>query len=254
MQEPLFRGVGVALVTLFDGARRVDPAATAAHARRLVDAGVRGLVVAGSTGEAGALTQGERAALIDRVLAEVGGQVPVWAGTGAPSARQAAELTADARAHGADAVLALSPPGSGELRGYYGEVASAAGGLPVLAYHFPCMSMPGIPVDEIGNLPVAGIKDSSGDTERLLFELAATGRPVYEGAATQLALAGPLGCRGAILALANVEPELCAAAFSGDADAQRRLTEPHRRARAGFPSGLKFLLAEQRGTSPVTRV
>ncbi|HJU01153.1 MAG TPA: dihydrodipicolinate synthase family protein, partial [Actinomycetes bacterium] len=60
MTEPLFTGVGVALATLFDEAGDVDAKATAAHAATLVDLGIRAVVVAGSTGEAAALTAGER--------------------------------------------------------------------------------------------------------------------------------------------------------------------------------------------------
>lgn len=254
MREPLFTGVGVALLTLFDDAGEVAPDATAAHARRLVDAGAHGVVVAGSTGEASALSPAERLALLDAVVKEVGDEVPVWAGTGAPSARQAAELTAGARDHGADAVLALSPPGARRLDAYYGAVAEAAGDIPVLAYHFPDTSPPGVPVEEIGGLPVRGIKDSSGDPERLLIELADTDIFLYTGSATLLTLAGPLGCRGAILALANAQPELTVAAFSGDPEAQRRLTAGHRRARSDFPAGLKRLVADRYGTSTVARL
>src|SRR6266545_4205044 len=60
MAEPLFRGVGVALATLFDGAGGLDAKATAEHAATLVDLGVRAVVVAGPTGEAAPLTPAER--------------------------------------------------------------------------------------------------------------------------------------------------------------------------------------------------
>lgn len=254
MREPLFTGVGVALVTLFDDAGEVAAEATAEHARRLVDAGVRGVVVAGSTGEASALSPEERLALLDAVVKEVGDEVPVWAGTGGPSARQAAELTAGARDRGADAVLALSPQGARHLDAYYGAVARAARDIPVLAYHFPSTSPPGVAVEDIAGLPVQGIKDSSGDPERLLFEYADTHIALYTGSATLLAFAGPLGCRGAVLALANAEPERAIAAFAGDIEAQRRLTDGHRRARSDFPVGLKQLVADRYGTSTVARL
>jgi hypothetical protein len=63
-----------------------------------------------------------------------------------------------------------------------------------------------------------------------------------------------MGCAGAILALANADPEGCIAAFSGDFDAQRKLAEGHRRAVAGFPGGIKRLTAERFGTSTTTRL
>ncbi|MGH8997836.1 MAG: dihydrodipicolinate synthase family protein, partial [Acidimicrobiia bacterium] len=214
MARPPFTGVGVALATLFDEDGEVDVAATAEHAATLVDLGVTAVVVCGSTGEAATLSAEERVLLLVGVREAVPDAVPVIAGTGAPSARQAAALTLSAREHGADAALVLSPPGSADVRPYYEVVAASAGDMPVLAYHFPAVSSPGIPVDVLPTLPVAGCKDSSADPTRLLEELG-LGLALYTGSAALLSLAGPVGCAGAILALANVEPEGCAAAFEG---------------------------------------
>ncbi len=183
MPEPLFTGVGVALATLFDDDGEVDAKATAGLAATLADLGVRGVVVAGSTGEASALTAGERVALLTETRRAVPSGVPVIAGTGGASARQAAALTRDAREAGADAVLALCPPRNNDPRPYYDAVAEAAGGLPALAYHFPQTAPPGIPVEALPDLPVQGMKDSSGDPERLLSELEVFDRPLYVGAA-----------------------------------------------------------------------
>ena len=99
-----------------------------------------------------------------------------------------------------------------------------------------------------------GLKDSSGDPDRLLETLDVWDRPLYVGSSALLALAGPLGCAGAILALANAEPERCAAAFAGDARAQRELASPHRRSLARFPAGIKDLTAERFGTSATVRL
>jgi 4-hydroxy-tetrahydrodipicolinate synthase len=254
MTEPLFTGVGVALATLFDEAGEVDAKATAAHAATLVELGVRAVVVAGSTGEAAALTAEERVALLTETRRAVPAGVPVVAGTGAPSARQAAALTRDAREAGADAVLALSPPRSNDPRPYYQAVAEAAGDLPALAYHFPQTAPPGIPVEAVADLPVQGMKDSSGDPERLLAELELFDRPLYVGAAPLLLMAGSLGVTGAILAVANVDPEHAIAAFAGDPAAQRALFAAHQRVKRAFPSGLKEAIADRFATSRVTRL
>lgn len=253
-QSAIFHGVGVALTTLFDDAGHVDPAATGAHVRRMVKAGMRSVVVAGSTGEAATLDQAERDVLVRTVAETVSGEVPVIAGTGAPSARQAVAHTRGARAHGADAVLVLSPPGSRDLLGYYRAVVEAADGLPVLGYHFPKVSAPGVPVEEMGALPVVGYKDSSGDVNRLLDEVTSYSGLLYVGSSGVLALAGPLGVTGAILALANLEPELCLRAFDGDAKAQTELAPSHLAVDAGSVPALKQLMAQRFGTSPVTRV
>lgn len=253
----VFTGVGVALLTLFDDSGAVDAPATAAHASRLLDEGVGAVVVAGSTGEASALTPAERRELLDAVTAEVDGRVPVIAGTGASTVEEAVALSQDALGHGAAALLVLSPPGSDDLPGYYTAVSEAAGDTPVLAYHFPAVSAPGIPVDVLARLPVQGAKDSSGDPERLLAELDLfdpAGMALYAGSASLLALAGPAGCAGAILAMANVEPELCALAFSGDPGAQRALAPSIADAREAFPRGLKEMAARKWGTSAVARL
>jgi 4-hydroxy-tetrahydrodipicolinate synthase len=192
MTEPLFTGVGVALATQFDEAGEVDAKATAAHAATLVDLGIRAVVVAGSTGEAAALTAGERVTLLTEVRRGVPAAIPVIAGTGGPSARQAAALTRDARDAGADAVLALCPPRSNDPRRYYQAVAEAAGDLPTLAYHFPQTAPPGIPVEALADLPVQGLKDSSADPERLLAELEVFDQPLWVGSATLLLMAGSL--------------------------------------------------------------
>jgi 4-hydroxy-tetrahydrodipicolinate synthase len=254
MTEPLFTGVGVALATLFDSDGEVDAKATAEHAATLAGLGVRAVVVAGSTGEAAALTAGERVALLTETRRAVPAGVPVIAGTGGPSARQAAALTRDAREAGADAVLALCPPRSNDPRPYYDAVAGAAGDLPALAYHFPQTAPPGIPLDALADLPVQGMKDSSGDPERLLAELEVFGRPLYVGAAMLLLMAGSLGIAGAILAVANVDPEHAVAALAGDPTAQRALLAAHKRVKHRFPLGLKDAMADRFGTSSATRL
>lgn len=250
---PPFVGAAVALVTLFDMDGDLDAPASAALAVQLVELGVQAVVVAGSTGEAAALSPQERIELLDVVKASVT-SVPVIAGTGAPSARQAVELTAAAADHGADGVLALSPPGVSDPRPYYVQVAKAAGDVPVLAYHFPAVSPPGFPVAMLVDLPVAGFKDSSGDPTRLLEAVAWWGGPVYVGSSALLYMAGAVGAAGAILTLANADPERCVAAFGGDAEAQLELAPGHFKAMRNFPAGIKALTADRFETSTVTRL
>jgi 4-hydroxy-tetrahydrodipicolinate synthase len=258
VSEPLFRGVAVALVTLFDDALDVDVVATADHAARLVDLGIAAVLVAGTTGEAAALDAGERRALITAVRAALPAGVPVIAGTGAPSARQAAALTRDAADAGADAALVLSPPGVADSRPYFAAVHEAAPALPLLAYHYPAASMPGIPVEHLADFPVVGAKDSSGDLERLLREVGEWDKPVYPGSSACISVAGALGCPGVILALANAEPEGCLAAFAGgtgDPAAQLALLPAHLDQRVGgFPSGIKRLTAARFGTTTRARL
>ena len=254
MPEPLFRGVGVALATLFDDHGEVDAKATADHAATLVDLGVRGVVVAGSTGEANALTTEERVALLTETRRAVPAGVPVIAGTGGPSARQAAALTRAAREAGADAVLALCPPRNNDPRPYYDAVAEAAGDLPALAYHFPQTAPPGIPVDALADLPVQGMKDSSGDPARLLAELEVFDRPLDVGRR-------PDAPHGRVARHRRGHPG------RGQRRPRARHRRPgrrprgpagpppaHKRVQASFPFGLKDAIADRFGTSRVTRL
>jgi 4-hydroxy-tetrahydrodipicolinate synthase len=250
---PIFSGVGVALVTLFDDEGEIDAPATADHAARLVERGVSAVLVAGSTGEANALDAEERSDLLIAVRSAVDGRVPVLAGTGAPSARQARILSKRAETDGADALLVLSPAGVSDPRSYYERVASAVE-VPVLAYHYPKASQPGVPVNLLRELPVAGIKDSSGDAERLILEADELPVGIYTGHPALVHLAGAIGCTGAILALANVDPEGCTRAWAGDGDCQRELINGHRAQALAGIAGLKRTLCALNGTSPTTRV
>jgi 4-hydroxy-tetrahydrodipicolinate synthase len=250
----VFTGVGVALVTIFAADGGVDTASTAALARDLTDRGARAVLACGTTGEAGTLTDAERTAIVTAVREAVPAGIPVLAGTGAAAAQRAADLTAAACRAGADAVLAWPPPGSADLLAYYEGIRAAADGRPVLAYHIPWVSAPGVPVDALAGLPIAGVKDSSGLADRLLDEIAHYAGATYVGSSALLALAGPLGAAGAILALANVEPERCCRAFAGDAAAQRELADRHLAVKAGGPAVLKAILAASHGTSAAVRV
>jgi 4-hydroxy-tetrahydrodipicolinate synthase len=252
-RNEVFHGVGVALVTIFHDDGAVDAPSTGKLACDLVERGMRAVLVNGSTGEAPTLADPERRALIEAVRAAVPAGTPVIAGTGAPSVRQATALTRDAVASGADAVLAWPPAGSRDLPSYYSAVSDAAGGRPVVAYHFPWVSAPGVPVDALAGLPVVGVKDSSGDPDRLLDEVAHYPGATYVGSSALLALAGPMGAAGALLALANIEPERCVTAFAGDAAVQRALADRHLAVRHGGPVELKRVLAETHGVSPAAR-
>jgi 4-hydroxy-tetrahydrodipicolinate synthase len=239
MAEPLFTGVGVALVTLFDRDGRVRAGATAEHAAGLVERDVRAVLLAGTTGEAARLTLEDRLELLRAAREALGERVPLVVGTGQDNVEAAMRMTRAVAAAGADAAIALTPAGEDDPRGYYESVVEAGEGMPVLGYHYPAVSAPGIDVEALADLPIAGLKDSSGDADRLLRELDAFDRPLYVGSAAYLSLAGPLGATGAILGLANTQPELCAAAFGGDHDAQRALVAHHLEMRRDFPDGLK---------------
>jgi 4-hydroxy-tetrahydrodipicolinate synthase len=256
MGQRVWGGVAVALVTLFepDADRAVDVEGTARHAARLVEAGVRAVVVGGTTGESDALTLDERVALVAAVKDACPG-VPLVAGAGGQWSHAVREVASAVVKAGADALLVAPPRRAVDLVAFYSALFSAFGAdVPVFGYHFPGVAGGEIGLDVLPSLPLAGIKDSTGDPERLLRELSTWDGAVYTGSAPLALTAGALGAAGAILAAANVAPEDCVAAFGGDAGAQLRLLSTHLQAKARFPHGLKAAVAERFGTSTATRL
>lgn len=230
-------GVGVALVSLFGDDGDLDIAATVHHAVACVERGVSSVLVAGTTGEPWRLTGADRVELAGAVKAALP-TVPVLVGTGDTDAGRAVALTAEVAGAGvADALVVLAPDGVAP-GAFYRDIAAVAGSTPVLAYHLPALSAVGVPVDAVPSLPVAGIKDSSGDTDRLAH-LLHDKQQVYVGSPNLLSTAGPCEATGALLALANTLPEMCIAAWDGDPDAQRRLFDAHVRSMPNFPGCLK---------------
>jgi dihydrodipicolinate synthase/N-acetylneuraminate lyase len=253
MADAIWTGPAVAVVTLFDDDGKLLAEETGAHAARLVDAGIAAIVVAGSTGEATALFDSERAGLVAAVKAACPG-VPVLAGSSGEWWGQAVARTEAVVNAGADAVLVAPPRLGGSLDTYYARVAEAAGGAPVLAYHYPGMAGGEVPVEALPGLPLAGIKDSTGIPARLAHEIELDWPgAVYTGAAALLGYAGWLGGTGAIVAAANVVPEKCLAAWNGDAAAQHEVIRVERAYRAA-PGGLKAAMAEAFGTSRARRI
>ena len=253
MTEPLWTGPAVALVNLFDADAAVDAKGTAEHAARLVEAGIRAVLVNGSTGEAAALSDAERVALVAAVRAACPG-VPVVAGASGDWWQQATARVAGAIDAGADAVLVAPPRLGGAPAGYYARVVDAAAGVPVLAYHYPGVAGGPVPVEALPGLGLAGIKDSSGDPARFGHELGlGGGLAVYTGASALLGYASWLGAAGAIVAAANLVPGECLAAWDRDAAAQHEVLRVERESKA-LPGGLKEAMARQYGTSPVRRL
>jgi dihydrodipicolinate synthase/N-acetylneuraminate lyase len=240
-------------VTLFDEDGGLQAGPTAEHAARLVSLGVRAVLVNGTTGEAAALSDTERAAVVAAVRQSCP-DVPVLAGASGEWWRPAADRVVAAVAAGADAVL-VAPPRSGPFDDYYARVAEAAAGVPVLAYHYPGSAGGEVPVEALPRLPVTGVKDSTGSPERLAAQLdLGWSGAVYTGSAALLGYAGWLGAAGAIVAAANLVPEQCVAAWGGDADAQREVLRAERAAGQRFPGGLKEAMAKRFGTATGSRV
>ena len=135
------------------------------------------------------------------------------------------DLTRRAAKHGASAAITLSPH-HGDVREFYGEVVAAAGSMPVLAYHFPQVSAPGITIEELKALKVAGIKDSTGDCERLLDTLALPQADLH-GQLVDRRVGRDARAHRRHPRRGQPRAELCVDAFAGSVAAQKDLLGAH---------------------------
>lgn len=236
-------GILAPVVTPFDRAGAVDGDAFAANIAAHLAAGLHGVVVAGSTGEAALLDEDERAALIARARAAVPADRVLLVGTGAESTRAVIARNVVAASGGADGVLVVAPHYYGDamtaeaLREHYLRIADESP-VPVLLYTIPKYMHFALPADVVAELArhenVIGMKDSSGDAGLLRGYLAAQGEAfkVLTGSGSLLGEALRMGAHGAILAVGLFAPSLSLdvwrAARGGRADevtaAQARLT------------------------------
>lgn len=169
-----FTGCGTALVTPFTKAGVVDEAAVRRLARRQVEAGVHFLVPCGTTGETPTLSGAERRRVVELVVEEARGRVPVLAGAGGYDTREVVEQARAMHEAGAQGLLSVTPyynkPTPEGLFRHYEAVADATP-LPVIVYNVPGRT--GCNVDprtlvRLASLPrVVGVKEASGNMAQI---------------------------------------------------------------------------------------
>ena len=215
----MFKGIYAPITTPFTKSGDVDTNAAASNCKALIAAGLDGIVVAGSTGEAPLLDDKERVALLTAVRKAVPGKQVIM-GIGSESTRQTIERAKAAADAGADATLCVAPHYFGyaatpdhALRAHYEAVADASP-IPVALYsipkymHFPLAATL---VAELAKHPnIRGIKDSSGDMSILGGYLPAQSDSftVLTGNGVQFLNSLRAGVRGGILAVGIFAPEL----------------------------------------------
>jgi 4-hydroxy-tetrahydrodipicolinate synthase len=169
-----FTGCGTALVTPFTKAGAVDEAAVRRLARRQVEAGVHFLVPCGTTGESPTLSSAEKKRVVELVVEEAGGRVPVLAGAGGYDTREVVEQARVMHAAGAQGLLSVTPyynkPTPEGLFRHYEAIADATP-LPVIVYNVPgrtgCNVDPGT-LGRLASLPrVVGVKEASGNMAQI---------------------------------------------------------------------------------------
>ncbi|NER61004.1 4-hydroxy-tetrahydrodipicolinate synthase [Pseudomonas sp. MAFF212428] len=234
----MIAGSMVALVTPMDAQGRLDWDSLSKLVDFHLENGTHAIVAVGTTGESATLDVEEHIKVIEFVVKQVNGRIPVIAGTGANSTREAVELTRNAKNAGADACLLVVPyynkPTQEGLYQHFKHIAEAVD-IPQILYNVPgrtSCDMQAETVIRLSSVPnIIGIKEATGDLARAKAILDGVSKDfiVLSGddpTAVELIL---LGGKGNISVTANVAPremaDLCNAALEGKADEARAINE-----------------------------
>ena len=211
------KGIIPAMITPFTADDKINEKSLRKLTSYLIAGGVHGLFVVGSQGEFWAMDADEKRQAIEVVVDEAGGRVPVYAGTGAITTREAVKLSQIAEKAGADALSVITPffitPNPTEMIEFYTAVAEATS-LPVLLYNNPGRTGVNLGVATVAKLSevknIIGIKDSSGDMQLAAEYIRCTGDDFHVLMGRDTLIYGGLlyGAKGSIAASANVKPSL----------------------------------------------
>lgn len=212
-------GILAPVVTPFGENGDVALDAFAHNVRAHLNAGVCGIVVTGSTGEAALLDDAERNALVERARREIGSDRTLLVGTGSESTRATIARTRAAAARGADGVLVVAPHYYGDamtpdaLLAHYRRIADESP-VPVLLYTIPKYMHFALPPEVVATLAqhenIVGMKDSSGDATLFARYLESQSEQfrVLTGSGVLFGEALRMGAYGGILAVILFAPEL----------------------------------------------
>lgn len=187
---------------------------------KLNQSGIRGVVVLGSNGENVFLSEKEKIEVVHTVIKSASKDMKIIAGTGCESTRETINLTNEMAEIGAHAALIVTPSYYGSkmndeaLINYYSAVAEKSE-IPIMLYNVPKFTGVNISESVVSILSkhpnIVGIKDSSGNVNQLgqYLNCVDSDFNVLVGTAGALLGALTLGCKGGILALANIVPEKC---------------------------------------------
>ncbi len=214
----MFQGSMTALITPFKD-NKVDEDAFRSFIDWQIEEGTEAVVPCGTTGESPTLDHQEHMMVTEICIEAVDGRVPVIAGTGSNSTKEAIELTRHAKAAGAAAALVVTPyynkPTQEGLYQHYKAINDAVD-VPVLIYNIPGRSIVDMSVETMARLAelpnIVGVKDATSDLARPMQTRLAIGKDFCqisgEDATIVPFLAG--GGMGCISVTANIAPRLCA--------------------------------------------
>jgi 4-hydroxy-tetrahydrodipicolinate synthase len=170
----MFTGVGTALVTPFTTSGDLDEKGVRALARRQIEAGIDFLVPCGTTGESPTLTDAERTRIVEILVEEAGGRVPVLAGAGGYNTNEIIRQAAEMRAAGASGLLSVTPyynrPTQEGLYQHYRAIADSTP-LPIVVYNVPGRTGTNVEPATLARLAaisnIVGVKEASGNVTQM---------------------------------------------------------------------------------------
>jgi len=214
MKKKLFSGLCTALVTPFVD-RKLNLPMVDVLIRRQIDAGVKAIVLAGTTGESPTLSEEEKLAMFHRGVEAARGECKIIAGTGSNCTAHAVELSQKARDCGVDGLLVVTPyynktTPTGLVK-HYSAIADAVD-IPLILYNVPSRTGVDIPLSvcrELSHNPkIVGIKEANPDIVKALRIVAECGNrlPLYSGNDDQTVATMAIGGKGVISVASNVMP------------------------------------------------
>jgi 4-hydroxy-tetrahydrodipicolinate synthase len=223
-----FRGSFTALVTPFKNGA-LDEEAFRSLVNWQIEQGTHGLVPVGTTGESPTLSHDEHHKVVEWCVEEAKGRVPVIAGAGSNSTREAVELARHAEKAGADAVLVVTPyynkPTQEGMYHHFAAVNDAIG-IPIIIYNIPPRSVVDMSVDTMSRLyelkNIVGVKDATANLGRVSQQRHAMGADFIQLSGEDMTALAYMaaGGHGCISVVSNIAPKPCSelmgAVFAGD--------------------------------------
>ena len=210
-----FSGIVPPVITVFDSQGEIAEENTKKFIQHLIDEGVHGIFVAGSTGESALMTMKQRKKIIDIGVESARGKVPLFAGTGHNATRITVELSKYAQEAGADGILVSLPhypkPTQEALYHHYQTVAEEVN-IPVFVYNWPGQYGVDIEPATVANLAkdgyIQGIKDTHDDIDHTaeIIRLTEGKITVWVGFESKILPALCLGANGSVCTIGNIIP------------------------------------------------
>lgn len=245
------KGIITPIITPMNSDETINLKELRHQARRQIDAGVNGIFCFGTNGEGYILSRKEKEEVLETVIDEAAGRIPVYAGTGCIGTKETIDFSKCARRMGADMLSVVTPyfasASQAELKEHYTAVAEEAG-LPVVLYNIPARTGHNLSADTVRELAehpnIVGVKDSSGNFNQMLQYIeAGRGKEFFVLSGNDALILWNLlaGGAGGIAGCANVFPKrmegIYKAFCDGDIERAKELQESIRPFRDCFSYG-----------------